>query len=253
MTRGTSAPHLALAVVFAILTGSLLAQPRQKQEPRVSVPFVGCKSDGQAGPVDPPDGTSVSVNISSKAAQKLAYYSVSAARGTGVLGPRGWYCFGTYGSGGDALYISPEPISRRVIFATDWKGFAGSAIELSNRFGDTSGRFDVAEIIARVFPAYKAFATSVMELFDLQFQSGPYPNDVLTYKSKTVVEYKTPDLSDGLGTHSWLRKNDNPINGVAILKGETPNLLLLSIRLPAELNGLTSVIIGQVERDERNR
>ncbi len=34
-----------------------------------------------------------------------------------------------------------------------------------------------------------------------------------------------------------------------MLVGQTPNLLLLSVRVPPELDGLTSVIVHQVERD----
>jgi len=65
-----------------------------------------------------------------------------------------------------------------------------------------------------------------------------------------VVEYKTPAQTDGLGTYnSTLKKNNNAIDGAAILVGPTPDLLLLSVRLPPELNGLASVIIRQIERD----
>jgi hypothetical protein len=85
------------------------------------------------------------------------------------------------------------------------------------------------------------------------FVSGPYPKDRLAYKSKSVVEYTTPAQTDGLGTQSWLRKNGSPINGVAILVGETPDMLLLSVRLPSDLTGLTSAIVGQVERDAAGR
>src|ERR1700722_19088064 len=73
-----------------------------------SVPFVGCKSDGQVGPQDAPIGTAISMPITTKAAQMLAYYRT--AEGVSVLAPRGWYCFGTYGSGGSALMASPQPI-----------------------------------------------------------------------------------------------------------------------------------------------
>ena len=73
---------------------------------QVSVPFKGCASDGQMGPEEAPKGKSVSRPITAKAASQLAYYK-SENGDAGVLGPRGWYCFGTYGSGGDALYISP--------------------------------------------------------------------------------------------------------------------------------------------------
>jgi hypothetical protein len=129
---------------------------------------------------------------------------------------------------------------------------AGAAIQISHIFGDTSGRFTVAGIMARVFPAYKPFVLSVIETFDQppsSFPFGPYPTDTLTYKGKTVVEYTTPARTDGLGTHSWFEKNDRPIRGVAILFGPTPDLLLLAVRLPPELDGIASTIIRQVERE----
>ncbi len=88
-----------------------------------------------------------------------------------------------------------------------------------------------------------------MEGFDLPVPFGPYPNDMLTYKGKTVVEYKTPAQTEGLGTHSRLEKNGSPIYGAAILIGPTPDLLFLSVRLPDDLSGLTSAIVRQAERD----
>ncbi len=196
-----------------------------------------------------PKGTSRSVQVSHDAAQELAYYK--AVLGVGVLAPRGWYCFGTYGSAGDTLIVSPQPIDTTKIFSTGPGDLAGPAIQVSYRFGGTSGRFEVAEIIARVFPAYRAFATQVMK--ELQpgdsFAVGPYTTDSMTYKSKSTVEYRTPAQTDGLGTLSWLPKNGSPIDGAAILIGQTPDLLLLSVRLSPELAGLTSAIVGQVERD----
>lgn len=221
------------------------------QRTSVSVPLVGCGSDGQVGPQEAPKGTRKSVPIRPKAAQKLAFYT--SAEGVGVLAPRGWYCFGVYGSGGESLFVSPRPIDTATIFSTGRRGFAGPTIEISYSIGDTSGRFVVAEIIARVFPAYQAFVKDTMEMFDQpasSFPSGPYPKDRLTYKSKTVVEYRTPAQTDGLGTHSSLKKNSNSIDGVAILVGQTPDLLLLSVRLPADLTGLTSSIVLQVEHDK---
>jgi len=53
------------------------------------LPFVGCPSDGQAGPVKPPSGTPVPVAMNKDVAQKLAYY---AALLIGVPAPRGWNC-----------------------------------------------------------------------------------------------------------------------------------------------------------------
>jgi hypothetical protein len=200
--------------------------------------------------MDAPKGKSRSVPITPKEAQQLAYYE--STEETGVLAPRGWYCFWTYGSGGDTLFVSPKPIDTANIFSTDQSGFTGPAIEIARSFGDTSGRFAVAEIIARIFPAYKAFVTGVMKEFDppaSRFTFSPYPEDTLTYKSEKVVEYKTPAQADGLGTYWALKKNGGPIEGVAILVGQTPDLLRLSARLPPDLAGLTSVIVSQVERD----
>ena len=219
------------------------------QDKAVSVPFVGCKSDGQTGPMEAPKGTSISVPITEKAAQALAYYSIGP--GNGALAPRGWYCFGTYGSSGSAMLVSPQRIDTATMFST-WDGLSGPLIGISNWDGDTSGRFQVAEIIARVFPAYKAFATHVTEeLLGGPFNFGPFPKDELTYKDDRKVEYKTPPQSDGLGTYLWLKKNGSQIAGVAMIVGQTPDLLLVSVRLPAELGGLTSVIVRQVELDAR--
>lgn len=75
---------------------------------RVTLPFVGCKSDGQVGPLDAPTEAEMIVQIDPKLAQKLAYYK--PANSSGVMAPRGWSCFGTYGSGGDTTFVTPEPI-----------------------------------------------------------------------------------------------------------------------------------------------
>jgi hypothetical protein len=171
------------------------------QRTSVRIPFAGCKSDGQVGPIDASKGTSKSVPIVSEAAQKVSYYkSQIGLGGLGVLAPRGWYCFGLYGSGGDTLIVSPQPISKTNIFSPDWIAYTGPAIVLHHSFGETSGRFDVADIIARVFPADKSFATKVMEEFDQPantYTFGPCSNDILHYKSDTVVEYKTPAQTAG--------------------------------------------------------
>jgi hypothetical protein len=72
-----------------------------KQVHRSELPFVGCKSDGQSGPLRAPKGKSKVLPIGKETAQRLAYYK--AEQGFSVLAPRGWYCFETYGSGGAAL------------------------------------------------------------------------------------------------------------------------------------------------------
>lgn len=224
----------------------LFGQPSLRAQGGISVPFVGCRSDGQVGPIEAPTGISRAVSITAKAARGLSYYR--SAQGVGVLGPRGWYCFGVYGSGGETLFVSPHPIEAASVFSTDQRA-SGPAIDIHHRLGDGSGRFSVADIIARVFPAYKRFVTSIIEESGQTFTFGPYPQDRLTYKGKTIVEYRTPAEEEGLGTHSWLEKNDSPIDGVAMLVGQAPDLLLLSVRLPLNLTGLTSAIVRQVELD----
>src|SRR5450631_3251885 len=85
----------------------------------------------------------------------------------------------------------------------------------------------------RVFPAFRPFAAAVMKGVDRTIAFGPYVGEELTYKSKTMVEYRTPAQTEGLGTRSLLKKNDSPIDGVAILiVGEDPDSLLLSASSP---------------------
>jgi len=237
--------------MLASSTGFAQTNPSsESRNEKVSVPFVGCEADGQMGSVKAPDGKSMHVLISADAASRLAYYK--SEERLGVLAPRGWHCFGVYGSNGYALYASPERITVSEVLSGKWKGFAGPAIELAAQDGGTSGRFTVARVIARVFPERRPFVERVIaegiEPAD-SFPSGPYPVDKLTYRSKQMVEYATPANADGLGTNSRLIKSGHPITGVAILVGETPDLVHLAVRLSPDLSDLASSIIQQLEGD----
>lgn len=241
-------------LVFAMcLQSSLYAQSKVRARPQehsARVPFVGCPSDGQVGPEEAPTGDARFVPIATEAADRLSYYE--SAQKLGVLAPRGWYCFGTYGSNGESLYVSPHAISAADLFSTDWRGFVGPVIQISHEYGGTSGRFGVARVIARVFPTHKAFVDRIIKegiAPEGSFPFGPYPADKLVYKTKEVVEYQTPPQQDGLGTNSRLKKNETPISGVAILRERTPNLVLLAVRLSPDLADLAQMIIRQVERD----
>jgi hypothetical protein len=121
--------------------------------------------------------------------------------------------------------------------------------------GGTSGRFEVARFIARLFPAQKAFVQSVInEGLEpaSNFPFGPYPKDKLTIRSDKVVEYQTPPNSEGLGTMLGLPKNDNPIDGVVILfSGDGFNVLHLAVRLPSDMHELTSHIVKQWEQNSQ--
>lgn len=181
-------------------------------------------------------------------ARNLAYYK--AEMGIGILAPRGWHCFGFYGSGGTTLIVAPEPINSSV---SDPHKLAGSGVVLAIHDGDTSGRFQVAEIIARVFPAHQQFVQNVKDLFSdlsLTFPSGPFPSDRLTYKSKSIVEYRTPPQSEGLGTQWPLTRNADLIDGVAIVAGSpAPSVFVLAIRVGPDLQKLAPAIIRHLERE----
>ena len=142
--------------------------------------------------------------------------------------------------------VSPKPIDRSL---TASEGVQGPVIEINHITRGNSGRYDIADVIARVFPAYRSHAVAILKDFDFPLALRPFPTDVLTYRSKTVVEYTTPARADGLGTmNSWLKRNDSPISGVAILIGNPPDMLLLSVRLPPEVAPLKPAIVRGVER-----
>jgi hypothetical protein len=245
------------ALLIATLSCAASSISSQSNPAKVSVPFIGCKSDGQVGPLEVPKGTNKLVSIPAEAAQKLAYYE--AEQGSGVLAPRGWHCFETYGSNGSSLYISPDPIDSKLFFSDKWGGFTGPAIQISEMIGDTSGRFSVARKIARVFPAYMEFTRNIISegLEPAEnFPQGPYPHDKLTYKNEHTVIYQTPANTKGLGTDSRLNANASPIDGLATLTfyDEHPSinisaLIFIAVRLPPDQTNLIPVIIQQVEQE----
>lgn len=214
-----------------------------------TVPFVGCPSDGQIGPIGAPTGKSKVLPIPAEAANQLAWYQ--AEEGSGVLGPRGWHCFSTYGSNGSSLFVAPQPLDSKLFFSDHGASFAGPAIQLSGMIGDTSGRFSVALSIARLFPAHRDFAENVRNehLLINQLPTGPAPTDKLHYLSKEAVEFTTPANHDGEGTQSLLTKSSLPITGFVMLTGEELSCTTLAIRLPPDLAYLAPIITKQVEHD----
>ena len=247
--RHLGIPFISLALVVISSTCQTTRQGSGQEVPVVRVPFVGCSADGQTGPVPAPKGINKVVQIDASAAQKLAYYKDQYT--LGVLAPRGWYCFGMYGSSGSTLFVTPQPIKTNDLFSTTWK-IIGPGIQVREGNGETSGRFEVAQFIARVFPAERAFVQHVIKeglMPASAFPLGPFPNDKLAYKSDWMVEYQTPPHSEGLGTMSRLQASDYPVRGVAILKGQMPpDLLFLAVRLPPDISDLTSYIIQDLEK-----
>ncbi len=233
----------------------ILAMASMSAKAQTSVPYVGCPGDGQTGPYAAAKGSPKPVNLPTAIANQLAWYEYNGEAGhIGALGPRGWNCFVTIGSNGETLYIAPEPLdSAKLLEHRNWKGFSGPAIQLSASDGGTSGRFEVAKVVARVFPAHRDYARSIIaEGFGpaADYPFGPFPSDHLTYKGKDLVEFTTPAHRKGLGTMSWLLPSDEPITGFALLSigpNVDTELLQLNVRLPPSLSFLAATLIQQTE------
>jgi hypothetical protein len=139
------------------------------------------------------------------------------------------------------LYVTPGPV-------TVDKGMEGFGIQASFFNGETSGRFWVAGIAARVFPIARPFVDDVIaEGLAPQFEFGPYPADFLKYLNDEIVEFETPPHTKGLGSETGLVPNNDPIRGVAILKQKGISVFHLSLRLPPNMDSLVPAIIHQFE------
>lgn len=230
--------------IFLISVASNASQAQRLKETESRVPFVGCRSDGQVGPQPAPKSRRTPL-VPSNEARRLAYYAASSGRG--VLAPRGWHCFGAYGSGGDLLVVTPETLGSKL-------RTGGSAVELTYAFGDTSGRGTVADAIARYFPRYRDFIRENFEfLKDRGFPSGPYAQDSFSRRTDTLVRYITPARTKGGGTESALAPSSQPIQGLAMLVINTdgPDLLQVNIRLPNSDHGLAEAILHEAELEGR--
>ena len=135
----------------------LSATPALAQPALVPASFVGCPADGQTGPEAAPASAAIP-QLPPAAAQALAYY---AGPDLGVLAPRGWHCAETYGSDGNNLLVTPQPLTPGELISAPPYIATGPAVQTSISMGDTSGRFEVAEIADRIFPAAHAFVASV--------------------------------------------------------------------------------------------
>jgi hypothetical protein len=161
-------------------------------------------------------------------------------RSAGVLSPRGWHGFGTYGLWGSRIIVTPD---RLKIDASDVD--AAACVKVSHYDGlRLFGRWGVANIIARVFPTQREYLESVDPVGG-SYPVGPYPKDKLTYRSDLVVEFQTPPHCEGLGE---LTPNDQPIYGVAVLhpEGEGPTAVLLTVRFTPHNAYLASKITQQL-------
>ncbi len=241
---------LALPALFLPTTNSGQKPARQPS----NIPFVGCPSDGQLGPQPAPTVKAFHRNLPPETASRLAYYE--GPDGMGTLAPRDWHCFALIGSDGDFLYVAPQPIGAAKLYdRKHWHGFLGPAIQLSGILGDTSGRMEVAPIVARVFPKYRSYVESIIvEGFEpaKDFPFVPYPKDKLHYGNDHAVDFTTPPNTRGLGTASRLLKSNLSISGIVLFnpsKDGDHEMVYLSVRLPPQMDDLTPVIIDMVRSD----
>jgi hypothetical protein len=228
------------------LTGLVLNAQSSRAEDLVAPPFVGCPADGQVGPIDAPTKSANPVpKLPAPVAARLAYY---VSQNASVLAPRGWHCFGTYGSGGSSLIVTPEPHGSDDLFKQS-TNIVGPAVESTWIFGGTSGRFAVAEIAARLFPSYMDFVRSVVEGWKMPEKDlpvGPYPADTVIPVGPSRVKFITPAHSTGMGTRGYLAASDLPIQGIVTIS-PLPELSeggvsIVDIRLPPDLADLIPAI-----------
>jgi hypothetical protein len=217
------------------------------------IPTVGCAQDGQVGFQPAPSlPKTVKALILQGTASSLAYYSAHDEIGSGVLAPRGWSCFGSYGSAGSHLYVVPSDVGGEILDRPG-KVSRGLAVVASTAIGDTSGRFTVAEIAARIFPRAKPFVERVMQegLDDPnEFVFSPWQNDAIRRLSDFAVSYTTPARTQGLGTMLGLETGKYPISGLVLLLGDidqSTNVFTDSVAIRLTPNHLyPSIIMAKI-------
>ncbi|MDG3440238.1 hypothetical protein [Nitrospirillum amazonense] len=230
----------------ALMTGAAFTL---KPAAAAGIPFVGCPADGQMGPqAAPRKGTvpSLPPALAARAAGRLAYYAGPAeAGGIGSFAPKGWHCFALYGSNGSQLLVTANPLASPDLIKAAQQ-IQGPALQVAWLDGDTSGRFEVAKIAARLFPVAKDYVQGVMDegLADKsEFAWGPYPTDTVVRHSPTSVDFVTPAGQKGLGTASHLTPGPLPIIGsVLLFPDDDMALRQLVVRLPPEMADLGPII-----------
>lgn len=227
---------LALALGVCVGRGAMAAE---------TLPFVGCPSDGQLGPIAAPTGAPVPTKLAPAIASGLAFYKAGQDE-TSVIAPRGWACHYVYGSDGGYMIVAPADNAEA---ASDGP-IKTPAVILIVHSGETSGRFAAAEYAARLFPKQAhAFIASVMaEGIEPKsaFVFKPYPADKLRPIGPREIAFETPANTRGLGTAEHLAPSDLAVTGIARLQGDpnAPDFFILSVRLPLGQSGLAAAIVG---------
>ena len=147
---------IQVVAVVTLLTHSVAAQSAAAP---MSVPFVGCPSEGQAGEFDPPKGSPKAVALPAELAEHMAYYIGEQSQG--VFAPRGWHCQVVYGSSGGTLVVTPAAVDPLKFYRSEIRG---PAVEFEGS-NSGSGRFEVAAFASLLFP--KAAAAFIKRVGDM--------------------------------------------------------------------------------------
>ncbi|HLJ20236.1 MAG TPA: hypothetical protein VKU84_08560 [Stellaceae bacterium] len=160
-----------------------------------------------------------------------------------VLAPRGWDCGSDQGTASGRLSITP-------------RNRTGPFVQLDESADWGAGEYSIAAIGGRYFPRDipSELTNHAMERFHVtkeELLAPRYSDDVVTYRTSRVLEFVTPANRQGLCTSApGLGTSPLPTYGVLALQAPPHELsiILLTIRLPPELNYLRATIMKQFER-----
>jgi hypothetical protein len=217
------------------------------------VPGAPCLTTGMTGETSLPNlSTAITLKVPAQLAGKLAYYKGTGAKG--VLGPRGWTCRQYFGSSGSLLKIAPTggAFEEDAKYESSIK-YPGELIERTLSIGDTSGRYEVARVAARIFPIVNDFVNRVREQGITDTSVDSLPGDTYFYLSPTVAAFRTEQDNEGIAG----KATGAPILGLAYLTqepGQAPDLTLLKARLGSANGDLVPIILANeiLEGDNSN-
>jgi hypothetical protein len=221
-------PLILVCVMATALPRVISARLEVTQGQSISV---GCPADGQAGPIEAPEVSAMTVPTSERLPKTVAYYKGEQA--PGVFAPRGWQCHVWYGSGGGVLLVTPD--AQKPGNGTAWPAASHEAVELTFHDPGASGRYQVAQYSLFFFHTRQEFRRWVEASgFGLSNPYEDFKNDSIRIRGRTIAEFTTPPRTTGFGTAQFLRPSADPIDGIVVLgksKAYGEYLVVLRIRL----------------------
>ncbi len=227
--------HLLLLAASAALTCFGQAADQQNDDRQIpeyaSVPLIGCPADGVGGPVKAPIAGTVAVTAPAEPAGRLAYYAAAFQTATdhGVLAPLNWQCGAINTATGTTLYVAPEPVNLDKLLHYQ-QTFSGPVVVLSVTQGTGDGKAVVNEFVNNFLDKLPA-PKDPTDPKPLQ-QFGTKQLEALLQPQITIREFEMPPDQDVPGLDNSVEPNQQPIQGVAIVVGPTPDLIVVETRLP---------------------